>query len=140
MESSGQQINVVPIVHTQVLSDLDHEYVSGDATKTSAIVHVKNFIKGTLCFTLVSTGTPTDIAIDLEVSADGSQWYKKADTYWADLIFDDTVCSSAIDRAYTFDIDDSYRWLRFTVTATGVGAASTTSFTLSNTIVMLKSR
>jgi hypothetical protein len=141
MESSGEQVNVVPVPHTFPLDTLEHEYVSGDATKTSRAVNVKNDVAGAFYLTLFSTGTPTDIIFELEFSVDGTNWFKKADTYWADLRFDDTVCSgSGWSRRYSFDLSEATGWIRIKATATGVGATETTSFTVSSAFLEMKSR
>jgi len=138
---SGQQVIHVPRIFTINLTDLEVELISGAATATSIAVDCSRFTRGILQFHLESVGTPTDVVIDLEFSPDGgTTWFKKADTYWADLRFDDTVCTgSGFERAYAFDCDGD-DFARFTVTATGTGATGVTSFTFDNVFLSMKCR
>lgn len=140
MESSGQQVNNVPVPFYFPLDDLVHEYVSGDATKSSRACLVKNYCQGALCVAIVSTGTPTDITFDLEFSRDDLTYYKKADTYWANFVFDDTVLADGVARRYSFDLRDATGWVRITATATGTGASGVTSFEITEAYFEMKSR
>lgn len=138
---SGLDTQHVPRIFTINLADLEVELISGSATATSRAVDCSRFTRGILMFHLESVGTPTDVVIDLEFSPDGgTTWFKKSDTYWADLRFDDTVCTGAgFERAYAFDCDGD-DFIRFTVTGTGVGATGVTSFTFDDVYLSVKCR
>jgi hypothetical protein len=131
----------IPKVYTENLTTLEQEYTSGDSYPvSSASVNCRRFTRGLLTFTLDSTGTPTDIQIQLMFSPDGgSNWFPKADTFWANLYFDDTICATAINRGYSFDCDGD-DLIKFDITAAGTGAAGATSFTMSHVFVTLKCR
>ena len=138
---SGQDTQHVPRIFTINLTTLEDEYDNGNTSETSRAVDCSRFTRGVFQFHLESDGTPTDILIELEFSPDGgTTWYKKSDTYWADLRFDDTVCAGAgFNRAYAFDCDGD-DFIRFVVTGSGLGVGGSQSFIMDDVYLSLKCR
>jgi hypothetical protein len=110
-------------------------YDDSPTTATSDAIDVRRFRKGLFMFNLDSTLTPTDITFEILFSeTSGGTYYTYVKDEWANLIFDDTVCATAINRCYGFDVLGNY--MKIKVTATGT--TSTNTFTVANPRIALK--
>lgn len=110
-------------------------YNNTTTTATSSAIDVRRMREGMFGFTLVSASTPTDITFEILFSeTSGGTYYTYCKDEWCNLIFDDTICSSAINRCYGFKVVGNYMKIKVTATGTTVSA----TFTVSNPRLALK--
>ena len=114
---------------TVSLTDLNTAYDSAGEAHTSVVTDCRRFEYAILSFTLDSTGTPTDMIVDVETSPDNAHWSKPGDGFLQDLRYDDTVCATAIDEWVKIEKLD--RFLRVTMTSAG-GTGVGTKFDVTN--------
>jgi hypothetical protein len=132
-DRSGRLITGVECRY-ELLTEIDQTYNDVTTTDTSNAYECWMYRYCTLMFSLESANTPTDFLIEVEVTADGTNWHKLTNDALGDLRYDDTAVSTQIHEAYTFPIC-AYK-IRVKVTATGTDASNT--FTLDNTALYLR--
>lgn len=131
----GVHMSDVVKYRTETPTNINDTYDDAPTGATSGEIDVRRFREGIFLFSLASTSTPTDITFDVQFSdVSGGTFFSLSNTFWADLRFDDTICSTQINRAYTFPILGNY--MRIVVTC--IGTSSTKKFTVSNARVVLK--
>lgn len=118
----------------ELLTGLDDIYNGTPSTNTSATIECFDYRYCTLGFDLVSSGTPTDFTIEVQVSADGTNWHKLTNDALGNIIYSDASVDSEVFEAIPFAI--SARKIRVKMTGTGLGASNT--FTVDNTVLMLR--
>lgn len=128
-DDAGLHISEIHKSFTVTLDNVSTAYDTNPETQTSTGQSTRRFRYAMLTFTLDSTGTPTDIVFDVEMSPDNSNWYKPGWGFLQDLRYDDTVCATAINEAILIEKLD--RFVRLVVTATG-GTGAGTKFDVTN--------
>jgi len=114
---------------------IDDTYDGTPSTNDSGAIDVRRFREGLYCFTLDSTGTPTDFTIEILFSeTSGGTYYTYCRGEWCNMVFDDVICATAINRCYGFKVCGNYMKIR----VTGTGLAAGSYFVLSNSRLVLK--
>lgn len=118
----------------ELLTEIDQTYNDTVTTDTSNAYECWMYRECTLMFSLQSSGTPTRFKFEIEVSPDGTNWYKLMNDFLGILEYEDTATSTQIHKALSFTIC-AYK-IRVKVTATGTTASDT--FTLDNTALFMR--
>ena len=106
----------------QLLTELDQAYDDDPTTATSSAYECWRYDRCTFFYEIDSTGTPTDIVFEIEVTADGTNWHKLMDGFLGDLRYEDQGTATEINHAVSFDIC-AYK-IRVKIVATGTTAAN----------------
>lgn len=90
--------------------------------------------KGTLMFKLDSSGSPTNITFQVQISPDaGTNWYDLTNDACGGWIYDDTSCASELSEGYLFDLcADQVR-----VEVTSTGGDGSNYFSVGSSFLML---
>jgi hypothetical protein len=128
-DDAGVHVSDIHKSFVVTLTNVSTAYDTNPETQTSASTDCRRFRYAILSFTLDSTGTPTDILFDVEMSPDNSNFYKIGWGFLQDLRYDDTVCATAINESILIEKLD--RYVRLVVTATG-GTGAGTKFDVTN--------
>ncbi len=116
------------------LTAINTTYNNVTTTASSADITTRTFRTCDLIFTLVSSGTPTDIQIIAEAK-DGSTYFAMKNGFLGKFVFDDTAVSTSQNIHVTFPCPASGT-MRIRVVATGTTALNT--FTMSNAKIFLR--
>lgn len=116
------------------LSALNVTYDDSPTTAVSADIECWNYRRAAFGLTIDSTNTPTSLRIDVEVSYDGTNFYKLMNGPLGMWIYDATSTATAISRSLEFPI--AARLIRVRITGTGTTAANT--FAVTNAYLYLR--
>ncbi len=143
--AEDDRVNTAHNLQGQIIEGVNSRYYMGDAeldgtyqaagtsTRTSSVLECWNYRRATVGFALDSTGTPTDITIEVFISPDNTHWSKLTNGALGSWIYDDQVCASEIEEAYTFDICAGY--IKVVITSTGGDASN--YFTVDDSYIYL---
>jgi len=118
-----------------LLTGIDQVYDSTPSTATSAAVDCSLYRWASLMFELTSSGSPTDFTFEVQVTPDGTNWFKLTNGSLGNMIYSDASAATTIQESYSFPI--CAKQIRVKVTGTGLGASNT--FTLDDTTLYLRS-
>lgn len=123
MRETGKELEDVVEYEATELEDISTTYNNTTTTETSQEIDISTYRYATLVFTLDSTNTPTDIEFSVEISADGTNFFKMINNGVGHWVYDDTICATAINEGYTFPI--AAQLIRIRVVALGTSASNT---------------
>lgn len=112
---------------------LDGVYDNSPTSSTSESVECWNYRYATFGLDIDKANTPTDINLTVEISYDGSNWFKLMNGPLGSWVYDDVTVGSGISRAITFKI--CARFVRVNIACNGTDASNT--FTVDNSFIYL---
>lgn len=90
---------------------------------TSAGIEVKGDRFFSLAYDIDSTGSPTSVQLQIQLSFDDSTWYDLVDAPFGTLIFDDTQTASGLNEVLNGELG-SFNYVRIVATGTGTDASN----------------
>lgn len=118
---------------TKVKTLLSAVVLDDDPTNTtSAAVKCESYNEFRLFITTDSTSSPTDVLYEVELSPDGTNYYKHTEWFWGDLRYEDTATASGLSETMTGSCAGA---THFRVKATGTGTDGSNSFTVTVGVV-----
>jgi hypothetical protein len=135
-EAHNRWGEVIEGVNSQfiTLTALNTTYDDSPTTAVSADIECWNYRAAGVGLTIDSTNTPTDLTISVEVSYDGTNFFKLMNGPLGLWIYDDVATATAISRCLWFPLA-AYK-IRVRITCTGTTASNT--FAVTNACLYLR--